>query len=102
MRRALWSASVLFLVGCTTVSKQEKIASASIRLTINPAEVAGCQSKGLISGLGRSSFKVLNGGEWLVAEVKKRGADTILLPPSGLVSGGVFGSGEAYLCRAGQ
>src|SRR6187455_353794 len=85
--------------GCTTMATQEKIASASIRLTINPAEVAGCQSKGLITGLDQRGFKVLHGGEWLVTEVKTRGGNTILLPPTGIMANRIFGSGEAYLCE---
>ena len=74
------------ICGCTTMATQEKIASASIRLTINPAEVAGCQSKGLITGLDQRGFKVLHGGEWLVTEVKRRGGNTILLPPTGIMA----------------
>jgi len=86
-------------IGCTTISTQEKIASESIRLTINPAEVAGCQDRGHITGLSPQGFAVLHGGKWLVAEVSKRGANTFLMPPHGLGGGRhLFGSGEAYLC----
>lgn len=88
--------------GCTTMAEQEKIASQSIRLTINPAEVAGCQSKGLITGLDQHGFTILHGGEWLAAEVKKRGGNTILLPPTGIMPNRIFGSGEAYRCETPQ
>ncbi len=84
--------------GCTSVAKQERIASEKIRLTINPADVAGCQDKGHITGISRQGFTVLHGGEWLAEEVKKRGGNTILLPPEGIMPRGIFGSGQAYLC----
>lgn len=82
------------------ISTQQDIAAKRIRLTINPAEVAGCQSKGLIAGISQQGFTVLNGGDWLADEVIKRGGNTILLPPTGLASQGLFGGGEAYACPA--
>jgi hypothetical protein len=91
---------VLGLTGCTSWATQQEIAAARIRLTINPAEVAGCQSKGLITGISNQGFTVLHGGDWLADEVIKRGGNTILLPPTGIATNRVFGSGEAYRCPA--
>lgn len=99
VRFALVAVAAFWLVGCTSIAKQERIASERIRLTINPAEVAGCQNKGHITGISQYGFTVLHGGEWLADEVSRRGGNTFLLPPTGIVAQrGIFGSGEVYLC----
>jgi hypothetical protein len=89
---------IVLLTGCTMIHTQQEVAEQKIRLTTNPAEMAGCQSKGVIFGLSQSGFKVLHGGEWIAEEVTKRGGNAMLLPPSGIMHDHIFGGGEAYFC----
>lgn len=96
---------MILATGCVTTvlsTAHKSLADAGIRETINPASVAGCESKGLIAGLSPNGFKILDAGEWLVAEIKKRGGNAFLTDSQGLriKSNELFGTGEVYFCPA--
>ena len=103
---AVLLAVVLLGTGCVSTvvaTTDAKFAKAGIIRTINPNSVIGCESKGMIAGISPHGFAMMDAGELLVAEMKRKEANTLLLTSitgTDFSRGRNFGSGEAYACPA--